>query len=468
MYLRGNQLRIMKNPADDPATTPRTDYHKFAFDSQSGDLAYALGINASPASAGYYPLISSMAMFESGWWELQSAFVLNPSGRYITSTSAFGRLYHPVNAGGPVEARVGVMQFNPGVTIPAPIDTRYMLWQLPADNSAMPFPTSTGAVGRILKTPTAVRVPRAGYLASDTNPFHHILHEALRPAKIVAAGRVSIAASSSVTIPLPGVTTTNLFVGGQFSASGGSVVQPFLIEAGYTGIPEERRVQVFISTGSITIRERSGLPVDVSYYVVAEDQSAPTSGGDGSFIRSGGSGADRYLQILRPGASSSPSMFDILVDSRWQTMPMISEGFVGAGSFSAPDGNGRRGASVSYAGLGYAPLVLTSWWFNRLNAAGSVLIERWFSEGRTCYWWETTPPAAGYTQPRVYTGNTCYTRIADGSAEFVSYLDFPIGWDVAFASPGYTYTPRWPGYGDRSNWDDFVGVRYYVFAIPQG
>jgi len=468
MYLRGNQLRIMKNPADNPATTPRTDYHKFAFDSQSGDLAYAYGINANPASVGYYPLISSMAMFESGWWELQSAFVLNPSGRFITTTSAFGRTYHPVNAGGPISASVGTMQFNPGATIPAPIDTRYMLWQLPSTNAASPFPSSTGSVGRILKTPSALRVPRAGYLVSDTNPFHHILHEALRPAKVVAAGRVSLGAGGSVTIPLPGVATTNLFVGGQFSEAGATVVQPFLVEAGYTGNPVERRVQVAIGSGYIVIRERSGYAADVSYYVIAEDQSAPTSGGGGSFIRSGGTGADRYFQIVRPGASAAPSMTDILVDSRWQTMPLIAEGFVSAGSFGAPNGENRRGASVTFPALGYKPLVLANWWFDRMSAAGSFLVERWFSEGRTCFWYETTPPAAGYVQPRFYTGNTCYTRIADGSAEFVNYFGNPIGWDVVFQGPGYRYTPRWPGFGDRTNWQDFVGVRYYVFAIPQG
>lgn len=466
----GGGLRIMKNPAHDPKTTPRTDYNKFAFDSESGDLAYAWGVDSSAQTAvsdlGFVPLITSSVMYESGWWELQGwivgtlgfgagAWGKTPSVGFVTR---FNQAAYP-----PPEYVEEVRSLALVGAFPTPLATKHILWQLPATDAAVPFAASTGKIPRFYKSGSQLRMPRAGKSASSSTLTDFILHENLRPAKIIKAGRITLSGGGPVDITLPGPKSPNIFVGGQFSEPGQPVTFPYS-NLGIGGTSASRRVQWQILGGGATLRlrEKGGNTVDVSYYVVAEDNSSPTSG-SASWMRSGVDGdGESYVQIRRPGCAEPPNFADILVDSRWQCMPLVANGFVPKAAFADIGGGGRQ-VSVSIPTLGYKPLVLQAWWFSyispNLNGWG---YDRW-REG--CVAFLNHPEFAGAT------GDTAFITVADGSVTFTSYGPNPntVGFED-FPSVRYfkIYGPFQSEDSAYSEWNQFIGVRYYVFAIPQG
>jgi len=446
----GHAMRVMKDAAHDPASTPRAEYEKFAFDSESGDLGYALGINADAATVSYYPMISSMARFEADWWDMQSAFRHAPGGEglFVQATSHRGSVT-PAK----VESVQKMSTWRLTELAPTPVETRYMLWQFHSENNVSEFPTGVGSLSRVFITGSQIRVPRPGYAVTDNNPNNFILRENLRPAKVIAAGRFFLGAFATNTITLPNNVPSTCFVGGQFSPNGFDVLLPMTVETGYAGSDvEEYRCQFrFLSANQIQFRERAGRPILVTYYVVAEDTAGTTSGSGPVLTRIGGG----HFQIRRPGASTSPNFADILIDSRWQTMPIIAAGFVPKAAFSGaiPTGilAGQRTATASFTSPGYIPLVLVNWYlpmeFANFEGATQFVIDGSFG------------PPGGFSG---FSGFTCYTKVQAGLLTFVNYFDRPVSYsEGAFRFWSDPYGP--PG----TVWGLFQGVRYVVLGVPQ-
>jgi len=469
LMIQPNRLRIMRDASYNALTTAINDYDKFAFNSENGNLAYAYGIGANPNGLSYYPLVTSMAQFESGWWDLQSFIKYAPStGAGISHTCNYARMYQDIRNGGSRSVAVG-HQFQSqiasgsdtfrGANPIVPIDTKVLVWQLPADGSGYPFPTSAGDVAGVYISPTAIRVPRSGYSVFDSNPAHFILHENMRPAKIITAGSIFLPSGGPVTVVLPGVMPGNVFVGGQISNPGAPVLIPHVDEAGYSFPTPERRVQVSIGSSSLTFRERNGVSVQVSYYVVAED-NAGNSSGVGPVIETSAESGIKFARIVKPGTTGN-RFADILVDSRWKTMPLIASGFVSRASFSSPSGIAPLGnkstAAVSVPAMGYAPLVLANWWFDRYDASGHL--DRIMLEGRVTFGIET---ASGNltSGTQMFTGWSCYTKVQDTLLTFTNFFANPTAWTAS----AYLWASLRP---TRTLFDDFVGVQYYAFAIPQ-
>lgn len=472
----GGAVRIMKDPAGDPHTTPRTDYDKFAFDSESGDLAYAYGLNPNVNSMSFIPVISSIGMYDSGWWEFASWMEQAYSGEELgfslhTSLVAslrdpFTNLPLPWTAGPDNSPFVTMASYG---SLPTRLASRTLAWMLPADGSAMPFPSSTGKVPGLDATGGRFRVPRAGKSFTSSTLTDFIIHENLRPAKIVAAGRVSVSGSLDVTLPV--AVPSSAFIGGQFSETGAALTVPYVNTLGWSSITE-LRVQWQLVDGGRTLRfrERSGRSVDVTYYVVAEDGSGHTSGNAACIKTDVDSVTDEtYLQVRRPGCAEPPNFADILLDSRWQCMPLIDYGYVPWGSFGSggggSHGGGGKRATRSIPTLGYRPLVLTSWYFE-------WGINKIYMDGYAAYWFYPSGPSNQFYAP------TCYTQVSDGSLMFQHYFAEPNGWYYQSSPPGPGGEPigwhRW--WQDGSDYNGtgqsvdqfFYGVRYYVFAVPQG
>lgn len=458
----GMTMRIMRNPADNPATTARTAYDKFAFDSESGDLAYAYGINANPAGMGIQPIITSVAQYDSGWWDIQGWWSSQYNWGGNVGKIGFGGIvtrYNPAFYPGEPEKVASVRDLASLVSdvSSAPSAGRYLLWQLPATSAAPPFPFSSGGVSRIYKSGSQLRVPRSSFAANNGNPNNFILHEAIRPVKVVSAGRVRLNGGGPLSITLPGPSSTNLFVSGHFSEPGQPVTYPYV---GVSGSPQlARRVQYRVLDGGRTlqVRERSGVTVDLSYFAVAEDNSGPTYG-DAPFLTSGvDSAGTSFLQIRRPGCSSSPSFADILVDSRWQAMSMIANGWVSAGAFGSIGAGGRQ-AAVSIPTLGFKPLVLANWLFSGVSADGEWT---YVDTREGCVSYGTN--LGEHQDITQFLGDTSYVTINDGSLVFTNYFENPLAYKYLDTPPAGVKP-----IGAGALLSIFSGVRYYAFAIPQG
>lgn len=464
----GGAVRIMKSTAHNPSTTPRTDYDKFAFDSESGNLGYVHGITSSINSLSYYPIVSMAVRIDTSWWDfgpwLEGGFGSQVfMGARAGWTPAIATIRHP--SGGNKTLRVENPPFTEFTNW---AERRFLVWQLPATNTGSLFPSSTGKITGIDVAAGRIRVPRAGIGFNNGNINNFIIHENLRPAKIIAAGRVRVSSNSTRSITLPSDVPSNAFVGGQYSEPNDPVTYPYARPVGWNSISERRAQWRFSGSRTLQLRERSGRAVDVSYYVVAENNSSRTSGNGAWLERMVDSVTGRtYVQVRRPGCSNSPSFSDILLDSRWQCLPLVANGFVGKSNFSSYSG-GRR-AIRSIASLGYKPLVLTSWQIDQRNPGGSNFLQRIFFSGAAVYWTHADHDG--------YLGNTCFTEIRDGELRFYNWFERPLYYRyVANPGPGsgliVGLNPFYPiGAGSnprRTYWQDFVGVRYWVFAIPQG
>src|SRR5262249_19630675 len=118
---------------------------------------------------------------------------------------------------------------------PTPLQTRYLLWQIPAQNGTVLFPSGIGTPQEFYCDGSILRLPRPGFAIGNGNPNNFILHENLRPAKIVAAGRFTLGALATRTVTLPSNVPSTVFVGGQFSPNGQDVLLPMVVENGFLG-----------------------------------------------------------------------------------------------------------------------------------------------------------------------------------------------------------------------------------------
>lgn len=451
----GHALRIMKNATDNPATTPRTQYDKFAFDSESGNLGYAHSLSSLPYidDMAYPPIVTSMVRYEADWWELQGGTILTENsylrGTWVAiETLAAARVSrNPANGqqslfmSSRAVTRGSGGQYGPGSPV---LEQRNLVWKLPGDSTAYPFPSSTGTISRFYRAGSQVRLPRPGYSINDPNINNFILHEDLGPAKIVKSGRLNIPAGGTVDVQIPPEIGSNIVVGGCPGVSGYPLIIPQVI---FDNTNLFRSVQVrFMGNGVLRFRERSGAAAYFVYFIAAENNSTLTHG-TGSFLRSYGTGSDAYVQMCRPGASASPSVSDILLDSRWGTMPIIAEGWVPKSAFAGGSGNTLWHATVTFPDQGYVPLVFVSW--VDVRSASDV---------------ETGPGQAGYyaayTADGYAQGNSGHTRFAEVYNSSITFRH-AMGMIPAGVYDGITPISSAPLLSA------FSGVRYYVFAVPQ-
>lgn len=459
----GHALRVMKNATDDPATALSNEYEKFAFDSEATGLGYTHKIGAMPDinDLPYNPFVTTMVRYEADWWNVTKGVRRRDSGYQsgtwvlwetqhdawvsrdtITGTQSIEMISHNFD---------NYAQFGGQV---APLETRNLIWKLPADNTPHPFPPSSGDIEVFYKYGNAVRLPRPGYSHLDTNLNNFIIHEDLSPAKLIRSGRITIPAGQTVDIQIPPEIGDNLVIGGTAGPvesgpkSDFVTIPQFFASSGQTSIL--RTVQArFMGDGIIRFREKDGNSAYFAYYVAAENNSSYTSG-TGGFLRSHGSGASAYVQMCRPGSGENPSLSDIILDSRWSVMPIIDQGFVPRDDFASPGGGVVPQAYVSFSNPGYVPLVFASWVYQGLQGRPSTTIT-------------TTPGTVGYllafTMDLYHDGWTGYSRYTEVQPDLVIFNNGVGGSTTGITPNGSIIQTSWYSY--------FLGVRYYIFAVPQ-
>ncbi len=523
-------VKMMLDADDDYFSTPNTDYAKFAFNSETTLIAYvdryekitwggptpfprvsfpgttynagngwyvrvSTGANTDlehwffdglgAAGGDFIPIVESKPIIKSGGdagkvlnhilyrkQDARFSFGLTRSDYDVCMQNSFG-MAGPVTAitrpatnlavkfqSGSATMRLTPLNTGNSTTWTSVYDADSVVavWDLPMDETALTVPTGpdTGEILRIISTPSLFRMSRDGYDASDASGRELLLDGSRNPAKVIATGEVTIAAGSTADAmipvdlqPLSDITFVDTNV--RLSSD------PFYLPGRIT------TAAVFTSPGFIGLTYRSltdrvrfynelAVSLTVRYVVYALDDRPPSDIGTNDVIRT----SEDAIQILRPGASNPPRFSEIILDSRMSYLPIVAEGFIPRSSFGATDNSdiGNTMARIDFTNTGFTPFLKYAVKF-QFNASdpGSYYLP--------IIWRFVSTPDAGFNG--VHSAYSTTARIETDHIKFYANFGNPTaafwGGNSTGTAAEYQTTYAASGYG-------VMGIRYYIFAIP--
>ncbi|MER9680856.1 hypothetical protein NKJ23_16190 [Mesorhizobium sp. M0184] len=325
------------------------------------------------------------------------------------------------------------------------------VWRLPIRDVPLTDYSTTPVSGQqvLLLSPTTARLALPGRDVSDTDPNHYIFHEDKIPAKIMAAGDVNIALGGTVTIntPLPLSILTSMDFHVKRQADAEFWNPPYFIG---TGEDQELGFTYKVQAQSILITNLAESAITVRYVIHASDDQAHTTGGKKVLLK-GNDGVQDFIQIKRPGSSDlAPGLNDIIIDTRLAYMPIIAEGWlVWPTDFptvvaSGARHKGERMATVSFANPDpkfkpYVKQIVVFPETNRVvsnsdNGMHQVFVDAGSWTGRC-------------------TARSSWANLHETSVDFYMAGSNPYDMDGGGTNPVYPDDPA-------------LGLRYYIFAIP--
>lgn len=353
----GSVVKIMGNNADDPRTTPNTDYGKFRFNSETTDYAFIDAIieqfPIGPSPDVYWPapppnhivhmgvggvsIDRSRLIARYGFVPIMIYRSLSPGRIYndiggdedvyasglaylrADNSLAANNVYGGGSAGSDIISSArGPGAFNEGHILA--ITRLPALTGLPA-----PLPPVSGQkMLEISKPSQRIRIAKPGYDASIAPVGGLIISEQQTPVSILGHG-VLTSGSTSAAVPNANNNTCILMYhtidgtgarrspsypyGNQQPFNPGGFVQ---LNGGVVNAPN--------------IRPGFG----VEYLVVGQASSGRTSGNGPVMTRAGG-----RFRLIRPGSSVTPNVADILLDSEYKYAPVVASGVVDRSQFTS-------------------------------------------------------------------------------------------------------------------------------------
>lgn len=491
-------LKVTLDSADDPYSTPDADRHKFAYNSKDHKVAEIAGIkpeiltntggawvNAgdglwhrgqyfNPDQFTYWTSYSAAAFpdldyacplvdykyRDSAGKGVDLQFVSTPSGsfggyvmigarpKYLlygtqnpggTSIGGNDQSYTPTTGysyttgGYPSDTIVGFYReqiFNQ-VDIHPFGSGSAIVWNLPGDNTPLlQAPPETPVPGHksIEITPTSMKIAKPGYDVATATKQQLAYSAEKRPVKVIASGDILLAATATTTYDIGFTVDATVYLDVLYYADGGEIYYPADPSINYYG------AKYYVS-GSTIYFENAGVACRARFIVIAVDALGPSSGSNKVF-RQFEEGGEQVVQLLAPGSADPPKLSDIIMDSRWPTMPILAEGYIPVTLF-AP-----HSFTINFDNPGFQPFVKMS--IVRNYAGGQIatqptvrrLIRNGFSNNMG--------------------GDSVHARLASSGTQIVINT-FPLNPSNFFVSGGFEYTWVLP---------QVVGVRYYVFGIP--
>lgn len=522
----GAVLRVMKNDADDPLTTPSTDWQKFIFDNLRAhklgyvydvrDISYSLTNWPRPGANGtatYYEppgtsnstclekimtVRSSTPLFDGQQWHLlfpdALGFSYTPiiegrrqtisSGRFTGVSNAYspsdsggggetgfvqGRMSYTAhtrttfNVGADVYTRRGMSLYGFGglttgeyaggeiQTTGSQSRDLFSILELPAGNEAMPAYAGTPVEGqKVLQlSPTTVRMAYPGRDVAESAHEAFIFNESRIPAKLIGSGEVTVNSGANVKVFTKRPTTLSTYMDYMVRRTSDAMHHPPFLPTG-TAKALKIQMQYVIESDGVRIYNTGDPNIVVRYMILADDDSAPTSGGSKIFHKDNDGTVD-LIQIKRPGSSdTAPGLNDIILDTRLPYVPIVNEGWLAASAFTESTDNPTLGTAkktINFTNDGFLPFVkyMVTW------SDGSVMapvnrILRSFNLDQTPKWDGNV------------AGATTNCRVSSNKLEFYHASGQPWYTEVKSGAFG-TYAD--PKYGPS-----LTGIRWYLFAIP--
>lgn len=326
------------------------------------------------------------------------------------------------------------------------------VFQLPARNDALPSFSTAPVSGQnvLLINPTVARLALPGRTVTDPNPDHYIFHENKIPAKIMKAGDVNVAGSGTATIicplPLGPLTYMDFHVRKQTDSEFWN--PPFFDSIASDGT---YAFKYEVQSDRVVITNLTATPIAVRYVIFADSDAAYTSGGSKILLK-GNDGAQDYLQIKRPGSSDvATGLNDIIIDTRLAYLPIIAEGFLnwtadfptvvtGSDRFK-----GERMATVNFSNPDPKLMPFVKQGIVFASDSGP-----------------TAPITLVYGQHKVFTDAGSWTGRTSAQSSWANLHDTSVDFYMAGANP-FTVDSGGAAFPSSAA----LGLRYYVFGIPQ-
>ncbi|USJ24735.1 hypothetical protein [Ensifer adhaerens] len=496
-------IKIMKNDADNPRTTPDSDRRKFLYNSKFSVQANIAdmelcnqisrpGLNDS-AQYYYHPAGANSSNYQkcegsgsgkSDWHYRNSAFPTlrynvplfdwkakkgNGSNRFNQQMVAWtdsGAYYH--GQGGFYEVgnarQIGWMQgFTGSVSQYGTMaygtvaqitrfdtiddfnkfqsrDKRLVVWNLPGNSDAL---------------------DEAPPLAPNGTKTIRISSQAMKIAKPgynVDTATVQQLAFDSTRLPVKVIAA-------------GDIALPSGVSFYETGIalPDMIALDVHFYTGSVINYPSSPVNLDFGaeywfdgtkiyfdatqamrarFMLYLEDNSAPTGGSNKVLRQFTEAGVD-VVQFLRPGSANPPSWADIIIDSRWPQVQILAEGY-----FNVAAGNDVT-VDVPFDGNGMFPLVkyITAHGSGGNQTLGFTVFGSWQAMYRLPFIKRLKYIYNG----QAHAGESTYCELTANNARFHTFRGNVGDYYNRDDSPG-----TWRTEGAYPP----TGIRYYIFGIP--
>lgn len=218
--------------------------------------------------------------------------------------------------------------------------------------------------------------------------------------------------------------------------------------------PREQRLEMKynVEADGVRIHNVGDRSFYVRYMILADDNSPNTTGGS-KVLQEGVEAGVPFIQLKVPGSSDvAPNLNDIILDTRLPYLPLVAEGWLGAGDFNeaGETGLGTQKKTVWFANDGtWRPFVKYTVTFDDGSVSQPInRVLRVYGVGGT----------AAAQRNGMVSGISTTCRINTGSAEFFHargnpfYLTLTSG--VTQPTINDIYQPA------------MAGIRYYIFAIP--
>lgn len=507
----GPVLKLMRNDVDHPFTTPNTDYHKFAFNSEIGSLSYLLGMykverggpTVYPPGTNYF---NPNIYYPEPWHRVETygsgtGYV---ETHHIDFAMKYGLSYEPITelrkvdiATGRVESHVHAWensQLNAGTAIywsggafdagatgalppnrtlwfPGNAGTGHFYiastWEFPGTNVAYDLPSLPPVSGQkvLWLRDDRARMTRPGYDVDTAIGRQFIFDSDRIPAKVLKAGELTLPVGGTVDVMLtPGLPPPGelIYVDSicRYTGSGETYYRhPAFRPTTFSNWWEEGPTYDYkVLSDRIQFISNNPREVLVRYLIVADD-AVRTTGGNAAVIR--GSEALGYSQICRPGAQNPPRLGDIIVDSRLHQIPVVAQGFIPWADFSTatdqPQMGTHRAPDVAVSNTGFFLFPKFSVVMPLPGGSGGDS----YGAVPTTFRFQNAPNIGNWNGQLRKSSVTA--RVENGYVRFYASPNSP---DQVYWRASPSGTPPNPPEGFVYHGSPPLGVRYYVLAIP--
>lgn len=321
-------------------------------------------------------------------------------------------------------------------------DKRIVTWNLPGNNVAVGSPSlpPNGSKTLVIKS-DQFKIAKPGYNV-DTATGAQVAFDASNiPVKVLRSGDIALPAGVSyyetgVTLPDTVALDVHFYDGATITYPN----NPKSVDFGATYWFDGSRIG-FNATASMRAR----------FMLYMEDNTPPANGSNKVF-RQFNDGTQDVVQFLRPGSSDPPTWADIIVDSRYPAVQILAEGY-----FTVPVGNGAL-TDIPFDGNGMFPMVKYVTEHGAGNGASvghnNVPIS-WTGMFRLPFL-----KVLKYVAPggQSHAGESSYCQLTANNARFVTFRGNVGDYYNRQDSPG-----TWATSGAYAP----IGIRYYIFGIPQ-